>query len=196
MATVITIISKRNGFRRCGVAHSDKPKDWPVDAFTVDQWEALLAEPQLILAVKETSLYQALEQRDESTTASAGPLPEAANTLQNAKSQALEASPTALGDAVVVSGTVPVVGGGFGFDSPGPGPTSLVIEQDKRQLIATDIELEKLWEEALQEDLAREEAKLTAEVETLWDEALAENALRETARAVKAVARAKKASNK
>lgn len=159
MATVITIISKRNGFRRCGVAHSDKPKDWPVNAFTVDQWEALLAEPQLIVAVKETSLYQASEQRDESTKACAGPLPEAANTLQNAQSQAPETSPAALGDAVVTSGSVPVASGVFGFDGPGPEPTSLVIEQDKGQLTATDIEVEKLWEEALQEELAREEAK-------------------------------------
>lgn len=157
MATVITIISKRNGFRRCGVAHSDKPKDWPVDAFTVDQWEALLAEPQLILAVKETSLYPTAEQRDESTTASAGPLPEAPNTLQNAKSQAPETSPTALGDAVVTSGAVPVVGGRLVTNGPGPGANHLVIEQDKGQL--TDIEVEKLWEEALQEELAREEAK-------------------------------------
>jgi hypothetical protein len=159
MATVITIISKRNGFRRCGVAHSDKPKDWPVNAFTVDQWEALLAEPQLIVAVKETSLYQASEQRDESTKASAGPLPEAANTLQNAQSQAPETSPTALGDAVVTSGAVPVVGGRIVTNGPGPGANHLVIEQDKGQLTATDIEVEKLWEEALQEDLAREETK-------------------------------------
>ncbi|PHN55656.1 hypothetical protein AO268_04250 [Pseudomonas sp. ICMP 8385] len=159
MATVITIISKRNGFRRCGVAHSDKPKDWPVNAFTVEQWQALLAEPQLILAVKETSLYQASEQRDESTTAGAGPLSEAPNTLQNVQSQAPETSPTTLGDAVVTSGSVPVDSGVFGFDGLGPGPISLVIEQNSGQSTVADIELEKLWEEARQEELAREESK-------------------------------------
>ncbi|BAV74114.1 hypothetical prophage protein [Pseudomonas chlororaphis subsp. aurantiaca] len=100
MATVITIISKRNGFRRCGVAHSDQPKDWPQDAFTDEQWDALIAEPQLILAVKETGLDLVSEQRHESTTAISGPLPEAPETPQAAQPQTLEASAAPVGSAV------------------------------------------------------------------------------------------------
>ncbi|AZC67372.1 HI1506-related protein [Pseudomonas chlororaphis] len=100
MATVITIISKRNGFRRCGVAHSDQPTDWPQDAFTDEQWDALIAEPQLILAVKETGLDLVSEQRHESTTAISGPLPEAPDTPQAAQPQTPEASAAPMGDAL------------------------------------------------------------------------------------------------
>ncbi|MBP5056346.1 HI1506-related protein [Pseudomonas chlororaphis] len=100
MATVVTIISKRNGFRRCGVAHSDQPKDWPEDAFTDEQWDALFAEPQLILAVKEDGLDLVSEQRYESTSTISSSLPEAPDTPQATQPQALEASAAPVGDAL------------------------------------------------------------------------------------------------
>ncbi|AJO77488.1 HI1506-related protein [Pseudomonas sp. MRSN 12121] len=100
MATVVTIISKRNGFRRCGVAHSDQPKDWPEDAFTDKQWDALFAEPQLILAVKEDGLDLVSEQRYESTSTISGPLPEAPDIPQAAQPQTLEAGTAPMGSAL------------------------------------------------------------------------------------------------
>ncbi|AZE10180.1 hypothetical protein C4K10_1890 [Pseudomonas chlororaphis subsp. aureofaciens] len=96
MAIVITIKSRRNGFRRCGVAHSDQPTDYHLDDFTDEQWEALDKEPQLILTVKETDL----EQRHELTPDASVSLPETPNTPQAAQPQTLEASAEPVGSAV------------------------------------------------------------------------------------------------
>jgi hypothetical protein len=45
--TIIRIKSKRDGFRRCGVAHPKAPTDHPASRFAPDQMERLLAEPML-----------------------------------------------------------------------------------------------------------------------------------------------------
>ncbi|HBV4538956.1 TPA: hypothetical protein MDY69_000547 [Klebsiella pneumoniae] len=45
----ITITSKRNGFRRCGVAHRDVPVTWPDGSFTDEQIAILRAEPALVV---------------------------------------------------------------------------------------------------------------------------------------------------
>lgn len=47
---MIRIISKQNGFRRCGVAHSTTPSDYPDDRFTDEELAALEAEPMLVLS--------------------------------------------------------------------------------------------------------------------------------------------------
>ncbi|WP_302788748.1 hypothetical protein, partial [Escherichia coli] len=75
------------------------------------------------------------------------------DALQNTQSQATEANATALGDAVVLPGSAPVVGGRLVFNGPAPGATSPVIEQDIETLNAADIELDGLWEEAHLEEL-------------------------------------------
>jgi len=41
------ITSKREGFRRAGVAHSVAPTSYPDDAFTKEQWATLRAEENL-----------------------------------------------------------------------------------------------------------------------------------------------------
>jgi hypothetical protein len=46
---MIRIISRNDGFRRCGVAHSVNPTDWPDDRFSVDELEILLNEPMLMV---------------------------------------------------------------------------------------------------------------------------------------------------
>ena len=46
---MIRIISKKEGFRRCGVAHSEKPADYPDDKFTKKELERLKDEPMLIV---------------------------------------------------------------------------------------------------------------------------------------------------
>lgn len=153
----IVITSKRDGFRRCGIAHSSQPTPYPDDFFTEEQLKALSKEPQLVLSYVEDESDQVQDRCDESLQEA--DLQKTSNTAQNAQSQAPETNATALGDALVPSGSVPVVGGGFGYNSPGSAPTSAVIEQDKGQLNETDIELDGLWEEAHLEDLAREAAK-------------------------------------
>ncbi|HHJ4263650.1 TPA: HI1506-related protein [Klebsiella pneumoniae] len=45
----ITITSKRDGFRRCGVAHRDVPVTWPDGSFTEEQIAILRAEPALVV---------------------------------------------------------------------------------------------------------------------------------------------------
>lgn len=154
MASIITITAKRNGFRRCGVAHSSQPTDWHQSDFTPEQWRDLLKEPLLILAVKETGLEQVSEHRHESMSAPSTALPEAPYAPQVALSQPLEA------------GLAPV------------GGTSLVVP-----LRELDMDLDVLWEEAHLEELARETAKAEFDFGRLWDEALQEDLVREAAKA-------------
>lgn len=45
----LTIVAKRDGFRRCGVAHTTAPKIWPADAFTREQWERIAGDPMLVV---------------------------------------------------------------------------------------------------------------------------------------------------
>ncbi|EIV9611432.1 hypothetical protein MBN82_002990 [Klebsiella pneumoniae] len=47
----ITITSKRDGFRRCGVAHRDVPVTWPDGSFTDEQIAILRAEPALVVHI-------------------------------------------------------------------------------------------------------------------------------------------------
>ncbi|NMY21137.1 HI1506-related protein [Pseudomonas sp. WS 5410] len=156
----IVITSKRDGFRRCGIAHSSQPTPYPDDFFTEEQLKALSKEPQLVLAYVEDESDQVQDRRDESLQEA--DLQKTPDSVQNTQSQATEANATALGDAVVLSGSAPVVGGRLVFNGPAPGATSPVIEQDIGTLNAADIELDGLWEEAHLEDLAREAAKAEA----------------------------------
>ncbi len=48
---MIRIRSSKEGFRRCGIAHSKKPVDYPNDKFTEEQLKALNAEPMLFVEV-------------------------------------------------------------------------------------------------------------------------------------------------
>ena len=45
----LTITAKRDGFRRCGVAHRDVPVTWPDGSFTDEQIAILRAEPSLVV---------------------------------------------------------------------------------------------------------------------------------------------------
>ncbi|HFV6312237.1 TPA: HI1506-related protein, partial [Escherichia coli] len=49
MEKVIEITARREGFRRCGVAHSATTKEWAADAFTPEQLAVLKADPMLIV---------------------------------------------------------------------------------------------------------------------------------------------------
>lgn len=46
---MIRITSKKEGFRRCGIAHSTKPKLYPNDKFNKTELETLINEPMLIV---------------------------------------------------------------------------------------------------------------------------------------------------
>lgn len=154
----IVITSKHDGFRRCGIAHSSAAARYPDDFFSEAQLKALSKEPQLVLAYEEDEFDQVQDRRDESLQ-EVDPS-KAPDTAQNAQSQALEANATALGDAVVLP-IAPVLGKiEPGTDGSGPAPIAPVIEQDKGQLTAPDLDV--LWEEACQEDQARETAKAQA----------------------------------
>lgn len=47
----ITITAKRDGFRRCGMAHRDVPVTWPDGSFTDEQIAILRAEPALVVHI-------------------------------------------------------------------------------------------------------------------------------------------------
>ncbi len=46
---MIRIVSRQEGFRRCGIAHSVAPTDYPDEQFTADELERLLDEPMLVV---------------------------------------------------------------------------------------------------------------------------------------------------
>lgn len=50
---MLIITSKKEGFRRCGVAHSTTPTEHPDGAFTPAQIEALHDEPMLVVLAAE-----------------------------------------------------------------------------------------------------------------------------------------------
>ncbi len=47
---MIRISSKVDGFRRCGIAHSKEPTDYPDKQFSAAELEALKAEPLLTVS--------------------------------------------------------------------------------------------------------------------------------------------------
>mgnify|MGYP007111628748 CR=1 FL=1 len=49
----VIITAKRDGFRRCGMAHSDKAVEHSDDTFTKEQLAILKAEPMLVVQVTE-----------------------------------------------------------------------------------------------------------------------------------------------
>lgn len=50
---MITITSKKDGFRRCGRAHSTVPTPYSDATFSKKELAALLAEPLLVVVVTE-----------------------------------------------------------------------------------------------------------------------------------------------
>lgn len=49
----ITITSKREGFRRAGMAHPAKPTTYPDNKFTAEQLKDLKSEPMLVVTEAE-----------------------------------------------------------------------------------------------------------------------------------------------
>ena len=46
---MIIIIAKKDGFRRCGIAHSKEPTEYPDDRFSAKELNDLSAEAMLIV---------------------------------------------------------------------------------------------------------------------------------------------------
>jgi hypothetical protein len=66
---MIRIRSLKDGFRRCGIAHSAQPVEYPDEQFTADELEQLLTEPMLTVLVlpnpKGESIELTIEQRSD-----------------------------------------------------------------------------------------------------------------------------------
>ncbi|APC16294.1 hypothetical protein BLL42_11350 [Pseudomonas frederiksbergensis] len=122
MAFVIT--AKRDGFRRCGIAHPGKPTSYPDDFFTEEQLRALDKEPQLILAYAEDEFDQVQERFNESLSQTA--LPQAPNTLEAGQPQTLETNAAPLANAVVSAVSEVLGNSESGPDARGPGPVSVM----------------------------------------------------------------------
>ena len=50
MAQTVTIVSRKEGFRRAGMAHPLRA-EYPIETFTADQLAALQAEPMLEVVI-------------------------------------------------------------------------------------------------------------------------------------------------
>jgi len=48
---MIRIKSKKDGFRRCGIAHPATPMEYPDDRFSKEELRILKAEPMLVVEV-------------------------------------------------------------------------------------------------------------------------------------------------
>ena len=46
---IIRIAARKDGFRRCGLAHSASPTDYPSDRFSSEVLDQLKAEPMLVV---------------------------------------------------------------------------------------------------------------------------------------------------
>jgi hypothetical protein len=115
----IVITSKRDGFRRCGIAHPSTPTSYADDFFTDEQWEALSKEPQLILAYAADGFDQVQEQVNEPLSQT--PSSQAPDALETSQSQAFEANAAPVGDAVVDTVAQVLGDGEPGPDAQGPG---------------------------------------------------------------------------
>lgn len=123
MATVIVITAKRNGFRRCGVAHSEQPITWQPSDFTSEQWRDLVKEPQLIVTCVEVDLEPEWEPRYALTSSTT--LPEASSAIQVAEPQASETILTPVAAPVVSDADATLVDDKSGAAAPGlPGADS------------------------------------------------------------------------
>lgn len=122
MAIVIT--AKRDGFRRCGIAHPGKPTSYPDDFFTEEQLTALDKEPQLILAYAEDEFVQVQERFNESLSQIA--LPQAPHALEAVKPQAPKTNAAPVGDAVVSAVSKFLGDIKLGPNAQGPGPVSVI----------------------------------------------------------------------
>lgn len=96
----IVITSKRDGFRRCGIAHPGTPTPYPNDFFTDEQLEALGKEPQLILGYVEEAFDQVKDVLDE--TRSQVPPPQASDATTGTEPQAPETVITPVVAPVVI----------------------------------------------------------------------------------------------
>lgn len=115
----VVITSKRDGFRRCGIAHPGKPTPYPDDFFTEEQLEALGKEPQLILAYAPQAFDQVKDVLDETLSQN---LPsQAPDAIPGAQPQAAETVITPVVAPLGIDGT-----SGENISQPGPtfvGPT-------------------------------------------------------------------------
>ena len=150
----IVITSKRDGFRRCGIAHPSRPTPYPDDYFTEEQLEALSKEPQLILAYAEDGFGQVQERLNEAfaqTTSSQAP-----DALSGALSQSLETGIAPVGGTGLVESVKEL---GIDLDSLWE---EAHLEELAREAAKTEADFNRLWDEAHQEDLVREAAKTGA----------------------------------
>jgi len=62
---LIRIVSKRDGFRRCGIPHPSKPTTYPGDRFSDEELKILKAEPMLVVTKISKQDAEAQTEGDE-----------------------------------------------------------------------------------------------------------------------------------
>lgn len=114
----IVIKAKRDGFRRCGIAHPGRPTKYADDFFTEEQLKALIKEPQLILAYEDDEFDQ--EQGGPNEDFSQSSIPQAPDTAPGSQPQAPETVITSVAAPVVSTVAAVLVDGGPGATSGAP----------------------------------------------------------------------------
>ncbi|MBU1611245.1 MAG: hypothetical protein KKC99_05305 [Proteobacteria bacterium] len=84
----VIITAKREGFRRCGMAHSTKPVEHADGTFTKDQLKALQAEPNLVVQVVEPKAEQDAKAKAEQDAKAKAEQDAKAKAEQDAKAKA------------------------------------------------------------------------------------------------------------
>lgn len=105
---MIQIVSKKDGFRRGGVAHPGKPKDYPDDFFSKDQLEAIEKEPMLFVThLPDSPKIEALEKKEPVSGINTGTEKESDSAKdQTGKNPDLQALINAGKQAIEAGGTI------------------------------------------------------------------------------------------
>jgi len=111
----IIIEAKRDGFRRCGIAHPGKPTKYADDFFTEEQLKALAKEPQLICAYEEDEFDQVQDEPNEDLSQVA--LPQAPDAAPVTESQASQTVIATVVDPLVITPEPVLVGDVLGIAS-------------------------------------------------------------------------------
>lgn len=84
----IFIASRREGFRRCGIAHPAELTEYPAGTFTIEQVERLKSEPVLIVSDMGTTKTsdareKALDEREKALDAREADIAKREEALKN-----------------------------------------------------------------------------------------------------------------
>ncbi len=101
---MIRITAKRDGFRRCGVAHTTAGKEWPDDAWSKEQLACLEADHMLVVQRADDAKTGAESSASEPAAGATQPTSRKAAKGNKAKTQDEDSAETGNADAKAAEG--------------------------------------------------------------------------------------------